>query len=116
MEELILKQKHEDMMLYGYSCLRQFPKSEKHTLSAEIRQSMYEIDKHIIRAQKRYFKKTTLQDLDIEIAHLRTKVRLAKDLEFLPFNKYENWEKMIVELGRLVGGWIKKSQPSKGHG
>lgn len=95
-------------MLYGYSCLRQFPKSEKHTLSAEIRRSMYEIDRYIIRAQKRYFKKTTLQDLDIEIAHLRTKIRLAKDLEFLPFNKYENWEKMIVELGRMVGGWLKK--------
>jgi len=55
MSELIIKQKHEDMMKYGYICLRQFPKSERHTLSAEIRQTMYEIDRLIIRAQKRYF-------------------------------------------------------------
>lgn len=92
METLILKQKHEDMMKYGYICLRQFPKSEKHTLSAEIRRTMYRIDKLIICAHKKYFKKTTLQDLDIEIAHLKTKIRLAKELEYLPFGKYENWD------------------------
>jgi hypothetical protein len=73
---------------------------------------MYEIDKLIIRSQKRYFKKTTLQDLDIEVAHLKTKIRLAKELGFLPFNKYENWEKMVIEIGRMVGGWIKKMSGS----
>jgi len=108
MSGLIIKQKHEDMMKYGYVCLRQFPKSERHTLSAEIRQTMYEIDRLIIRAQKRYFKKNTLQDLDIELAHLLTKIRLAKELEFLPFKKYENWSKMVIELGKMVGSWIKK--------
>lgn len=112
MEPLIIKQKHEDMMKYGYVCLRQFPKSERHTLSAEIRLTMYEIDKLIIRSQKRYFKKTTLQDLDIEVAHLKTKIRLAKELGFLPFNKYENWEKMVIEIGKMVGGWIKKMSGS----
>ena len=69
---------------------------------------MYEIDRLIIRAQKRYFKKNTLQDLDIELAHLLTKIRLAKELEFLPFKKYENWSKMVIELGKMVGSWIKK--------
>ena len=69
---------------------------------------MYEIDRLIIRAQKRYFKKNTLQDLDIELAHLLTKIRLAKELEYLPFKKYENWSKMVIELGKMVGSWIKK--------
>ena len=94
MEPLIIKQKHEDMMKYGYICLKQFPKSERHTLSAEIRLTMYEIDKLIIRSQKKYFKKTTLQDLDIEIAHLKTKYVWLKNLAF-SFGKYENWEKWL---------------------
>jgi len=75
MEELILKQKHEDMMRYGYICLRQFPKSEKHTLSAEIRQSMYEIDKHIIRATKRF--KRLSHDYEhglVDLAHVNSSV------------------------------------------
>jgi len=71
---------------------------------------MYEIDRLIIRAQKRYFKKNTLQDLDIELAHLLTKIRLAKELEYLPFKKYENWSKMVIELGKMVGSWYKTSR------
>lgn len=31
----------EEMIKYGYAALRNFPKSEKHVLSAEIRQSMF---------------------------------------------------------------------------
>lgn len=37
MEDLKIKLKVENMIVYGYSALRQFPKSEKHTLAAEIR-------------------------------------------------------------------------------
>lgn len=60
MEELKILQKTYDMIQYGYICLRQFPKSEKYTLAAEIKQSMYRLLKLIITANKRYYKKTTL--------------------------------------------------------
>jgi four helix bundle protein len=109
MEPMIIKQKHEDLILYAYKCLGQFPKSERHVLAADIRKGLYEIDGLIIRAQKKYHKKTTLQDLDIEVEALKTKIRLAKDLGFLPFKKYENLVKMLFEIGRMVGGWIKST-------
>jgi four helix bundle protein len=109
MEPLIIQQKHKDLVLYAYRCLGQFPKSERHVLAADIRKGLYEIDALIIRAQKRYYKKTTLQDLDIEVELLKNKIRLAKDLDYLPFKKYENLEKMLLEIGRMVGGWIKSS-------
>lgn len=98
-------------MLYAYKCLGQFPKSERHVLAADIRQGLYAVDSLIIRAQKKYFKKTTLQDLDVEVELLKTKIRLAKELGFLPFKKYENLEKMLIEIGKMVGGWIKKAGP-----
>lgn len=97
-------------MIYTYTCLRQFPKSERHVLAADIRLSLYEIDRQIVRAQKRYFKKTTLQDIDIEVEHLKLKIRLAKKLGFLPFRKYENLERMLIEIGRMIGGWIKSNK------
>ena len=37
MEDLKIRQKTEDMIKYGYICLRQFPKSEKHTLAAQVK-------------------------------------------------------------------------------
>ena len=106
-EELKILQKTYDMIEYGYSALRQYPKSEKHTLAADTKQSMYTLMRLIIRANKRYHKKTTLQDIDIELDTLRHFIRLGNGLGFLPFKKYEVWSRQLNEIGKMLGGWIK---------
>lgn len=98
------------MIQYGYICLRQFPKSEKFALASEIKKIMASLLRLIIQANKRYFKKTTLQDIDVEIQTLKMYVRLSRDLEFLPPNKYETWSKYLDEIGRMLGGWIKSQK------
>lgn len=105
-------QKTYDMILYGNICLKQFPKHEKHVMAADIRSSMYRLLDLIIRANKKYYKKTTLQDLDVELEILRTYIRLAADqqLRYLPLKKYEIWSRMLNEIGRMIGGWIKSSR------
>jgi len=90
---------------YGYVCIRQFPKSEKFCLAADIKQQMYTVLRLIVRANKRYFKKTTLQDLDIEHEVLRRQVEIAKNLGFLPFRNFEILINKVDEIGRLIGGW-----------
>ena len=109
-EELKILQKTYDMIQYGYICLRQFPKSEKFALAGELKVVMAKLLRLIIQANKRYYKKTTLQDIDVELATLKTYARLSKDLEFLPFKKYENWSKMLDEIGKMLGGWIKSTK------
>lgn len=109
MEELTIQQKTYDMIQYGYTALRQFPKSEKFGMAADIKNSMHKVLELIIVANKKYYKKTTLQELDVEVAKLRTFIRLAKDMQFLPIKKYEVWSKLIVEIGKMVGGWIKST-------
>lgn len=103
----ILAQKCEDMILYGYQALQQFPKSEKHTLAAEIKRSMMQIQRLIITANLRYYKKNTLEELDTEKAVLMSYLRLARRLGFLPPKKYEVWVAMLEEIGRMIGGWFK---------
>ena len=107
MEEFKIRQKTEDMIRYGYIALRQFPKTERYTLAANIRNCMHDLLRLIITANKRYFKKTTIQDLDIELEILRSYIRLSYTAGFLPFKKYEVWAKLINEIGCMVGGWIK---------
>ena len=67
-EDLQIRLKVEQMIQYGYAALRQFAKSEKHVLSAEIRQCMYTILRLVIVCNRRYYKKTTMQDLDAELS------------------------------------------------
>ena len=107
MEELKIRQKCEDMILYGYVALRQFPKSEKYTLAADTKTSMFQLMQLIIICNKKYYKKTTMQEVDIELDILRTYIRLAMLLKFLPFKKYEIWAGYLNEIGRMIGGWMK---------
>ncbi len=105
--DLIILQKAQDMIEYGYIALRQFPKSEKYALAADIKLSMDKVLERIIEAQKKYYKKTTLQELDVELEKLKIYLRLAHKLRFLPAKKYEIWAGKVVELGKMLGGWLK---------
>ena len=95
------------MMAYAYQALNQYPKHEKHSLVAETKASMLRLLKLTITCNKKYYKKTTLQELDIELDILRSYVRLGFNLRYLPPKKYEIWARMNDEIGRMIGGWIK---------
>ena len=66
-ESLAMLEKMEDVSAYSRIAMRQFPRYEKFLLAAEIRTAISEIKRLLIRAAKRYYKKTTLEDLDIEL-------------------------------------------------
>ena len=107
MEDLKIKLRIEQMIAYGYTALRQFPKSERHVLSAEIRQCMYRLLRLVVTTNRRYHKKTTLQELDAELDMLRSLLRLARELGFLPHRKYRLWAEHLYEIGCMLGGWLR---------
>lgn len=106
-EEFQLPQKITDMMLYAYGALKQFPKSEKYGLVIDIKRSMDILLERCIEARKRYYKKTTLQDMDVENAKLQVYIRLSYQLGYLPMKKYEVWSAKLVEIGKMLGQWLK---------
>ena len=106
-EDLKILQKIFDMMEYAYPALAQFPKSEKFALCTDIKHSMDILLERCIEAQKKYYKKNTLQDMDVEIMKLRAYIRLSFQLGFLSSKKYEIWSDRLVEIGKMLGGWIK---------
>lgn len=109
MEELKIYQKVYDMIVYGNNCLLQFPRSERYALATDIKKSMYALLKLVIEANKKYYKKTTLQEMDVELEALKTYIRIAADPKFkyLGLKQYEIWGKMLSEIGRMLGGWMK---------
>jgi len=65
--------------------LQHFPKHEKYGLALHIRQCAYDVYGLIVEGQKRYFKKTSLTQLDIRHEQLRMMVRLAHELGYFGF-------------------------------
>jgi four helix bundle protein len=107
--ELTIITKLHDMIKYAYPALAQYPKSEKFAIVADIKHCMDMVMERAIEASKKYYKKTTLQDMDVELMKLRHYLRLSHELGFLPPKKYEIWSGMVVEIGRMLGGWIKQN-------
>ena len=50
-----------------------------------------------------------LRKADIQLAQLRQNLRLCKDLDLFSIGQYEHASAMLVEIGRLLGGWQKVS-------
>jgi hypothetical protein len=49
-----------------------------------------------------------LRRANLRLEVLRFQVRLAKDLQCLRANSYEFGSKAVNEIGRMVGGWVKR--------
>jgi four helix bundle protein len=110
MKDLSILTKIHDMSKYAYPALAQFPKSEKFALVVDIKRCIDVTMERAIEASKKYYKKTTLQDMDVELMKLRHYLRLSNELGFLPPKKYEVWSGMVVEIGKMLGGWLKQVQ------
>jgi len=109
-ENLKIKQKVEDTLQYLYIALKHFPKSERFTLCADIKQSTYKVIRLIIQANKTKNKLPILYEIDTELDMLRMMIRLSMKLEFMPFKKYEVIINYLSEVGKMLGGWIKSAK------
>lgn len=115
---LLLDQKICDLIEYSLIAFRNFPKSERFSLVADIKDMEYTLLFLCIAAEKKYTKKTTLQEMDITVAKLRRFIRMSYNLQFISIHTYEVWSGKVVEIGKMLGGWIKtvNDQPHQHRG
>lgn len=99
--------KIEDMMLYGYDALAQFPKAEKFGLAQDIRHCMNELLGLAAAEEKKRSKRTTIENMDIELAKLQVFVRLAMRKKYISVHRFGVWSGMLVEIGKMIGGLLK---------
>jgi hypothetical protein len=86
---------------------------------------MYEL---IVEGEKRYLKKSTLTNLDVTHEKLRMLVHLAYELGYFRFKdcsdskdpklemyRYLSISRLVDELGKMIGSWIKKVKLEKNN-
>jgi four helix bundle protein len=103
-------QKWEDMAAYLYVALKSYPKSERFTLAADTTRALWEIGTCIVRANAvpgKQEKRRMIEQADLALVRLKVLVRMGMKLTFLPIKKYEILSGQAVEIGKMLGGWIK---------
>ena len=107
MENLKIYQKTFDFAVYLFPIIDKFPKFEKFALSTQIKNCVLDIERYIIRANKSRQKKPMLYEVDVRIEELKFLLRFAHKRRYLSHKSFEHASKLLVEIGKLLGGWIK---------
>jgi hypothetical protein len=107
---LALFQKFEDFMDYFEPIVHRFPSYDKNTLCVNISNCMYRITEKIIKTNRSKDKVAGWYDVDTELEILRNYVRRSrkKGSTHLSIRSYETAVKKLSEVGRILGGLIKR--------
>lgn len=110
MEVLVVYQKWEDAAEYLYHLFTNLPKSERYTMGASMRDSLFSCGSHISRANKiknLKLRREEIERADKDLADLKVMIRLAYRMKFISTKKYEVSAAKLTELGKMLGGWLR---------
>ena len=99
--------KSHDLLMWLLQHTAKFPKSERFRMAKRVEDSAFGFYDLIARATKARDKRRTLLEADLELDRLRLNVRLCVELKLLTPAQYEHAAGILVEIGKLLGGWIK---------
>jgi hypothetical protein len=99
-----------DLLLWLLPQATRFPRAHRFGLGERVVRLALDFQETLIAAglQSGDGRLALLQQADTQLAQLRHFIRLCKDLKILSLGQYEHVAGMLVEIGRLLGGWQKK--------
>ncbi len=88
-----------------------FPRQQRFVLAATLQREALRFQELLIEAAHRRQPDEILLAADAELDKVRTHLRLCLDLRLITGGQYEHAARMLVEMGKLLGGW-QKSRPA----
>jgi len=107
-QNLAIFEKTYELILWIYPTVNKFPKSQRFVLGQQIENTVLEILKGIIEANQERNKVPYLKQISVNLDKLRILIRLSKDLKFISIRQYQFAAEKINEIGKMLGGWIKR--------
>ncbi len=84
-----------------------FPKSYRFSVAVKLENAALAFIELTSVANMRQNKLPLLNQADEALVKLRLLFRLSYEMRFINLKSYEYGSKQLIELGRLLGGWIK---------
>lgn len=113
LKDLIIFEKAYTFTLWIYAAASKFPKQQRFVLGQQLGNASLEVLRGIIRANAARNKAPLLYQLSVDLDTLRIFIRLAHDLRFLSGKQYVHAAERVNEIGKLLGGWMKKNMPAQ---
>ena len=110
-DKLLVWQRAHSLVLKIYEVTNSFPKEEIWGLTSQIRRSAVSVPSNIVEGKARGSRKDFKRFLLIargSLEEVKYQSLLAKELKYMNEEQYEEITAMIEEVGRLLGGMIRK--------
>lgn len=106
-EDLEVFKKSHLLVLKIYELSKLFPSDERYGLISQVRRSAYSIPSNLMEGSNRLGSKEYRQFVGIargSAAELKYQLLLSKDLGYVSIEKYNEIEKEILEISRMLMG------------
>ncbi len=107
-EEMLVIKRGYDFSKWLLQHTGKFPKSYRFSVAAKLENASLEFIEFTTVANMRKDKMPLIKQADEALAKLRLLFRLSYEMRFINQQSYEHGSKLMNELGRLLGGWLKK--------
>jgi len=111
MDESPLFVRTHDFLLWLLPQTQKFPRTYRFTLAERIQQTAMDFQDFIVSAGKSRDEERSiwLKKADIALEQMRFWLRFSRELGLIRVGQYEHSARMMVEMGRLLGAWIKQA-------
>jgi len=106
-KEMLVIKRGYDFSKWLLNHTNKFPKSYRFSVAAKLENAVLDFIELATVANMRRDKLPVLRRADEALARLRLLFRLSYEMRFVNLKSYEYGSRCLVELGKLLGGWIK---------
>lgn len=104
-----------DLLLWIIPQVDKFPRARRFTLGERIETGLLTVLELLVEAAYIHKKVAVLQQANVTLETVRHLWRLAYELKVIALRQYEHGSKLIDELGRQVGGWLRSRDGIEGR-
>jgi hypothetical protein len=95
------------LLIWLIPVLDNFPRNRRFTLGERLESGLLEILECLVEAAYARNKRDLLKLANSRLAVIRHLWRMAYELQTIPAKRYEHGARLLENLGKQIGGWLK---------
>lgn len=101
-------------VLWLVPTVEHFPRSQKFLLGDRMQSTALDCLEQLIEATYTKAREAALARANLGIEKLRFLFRIAFELKYVDFARFEHAARNLDEIGRMIGGWMRTHRAAQG--
>lgn len=101
-----------NLLVWTIPLLDQFPRNRRFTLGERLEAGLIDLLELLVEAAYTKARQDVLRRANLRLAVVRHLWRMAHELRTISGKRYEHGARLMDDLGRQIGGWLKSMATS----